>query len=218
MSKTLDQERVLDARKRRPQESTPPTVQATPQAPTREAPRPDADRPVPITVTSPAAETRPVRRRRVLRAAVLILLFESAFIGIVRPPLAVPEMARTIDWVADHWPPRAEGTLDRLADRWLSGRNRALDWLSDHLPRPTTLVVPVPARPKALPPPTATDRAPNADLRLTMSAPRPPRSLIENPLAPRSTALEDTRKVLRLMESALQDAAHAVRTAQADSD
>ena len=203
MSKTLDQERVLDARKRRPQESTPPTVQAPPQAPTLEAPRPDADRPVPPTVTSSAAETRPVRRRRVLRAAVLILLLKSAFIGIVRPPLAVPEMARTMDWVADHWPPRAPQPMPRVV--------------------PAAVVRPSVARPAQDPasaPPAVHERLPEPSIDTLPTASDAPRHrrLAMNPLAPRSTALEDTRKVLRLMESALQDAAHAVRTAQADSD
>lgn len=246
MSKTLDQERSIDALKRRSQNTAALAVQIAPEAPAPAAPPAVAVMPDPVTPDSiiaalpgPQIELPPlasapqtpqaplVRRRYALRAAFPILLLELAFIQTVRPPMLVPDVRH----------------LSARLSAWLQRPAAA----PPQIPQPTPRVIPVAAQTTApaLPPetpatasgypaegrggrgdadaaggdtaPSVEEHAPAPSLPVvSLPTLRPP--LTDEALTPRSTALEDTRKVLRLMESALQDAAHAVLTAQADSE
>ena len=219
MSKTLDQERILDSLKRQPR-FTPSAVQDLPATLLPDVPSAVAVMadPVPEPVIVPPAapetalptlalapqviEASPVRRRYVLRAGLPILLLELALIYTVHPPMALPDLS---------------GVPARLS-AWLQRPAEPLPQLPQPTPHiiPAAVQTPVLAFPSEPPVPAAPalKRAPPSETLPSASAVPAPRTLAADIFAPRSTPLEDTRKVLRLMELALQNAAYAVVAAQ----
>ena len=246
MSKTLDQERILDSLKRQPRfmpsipqtlpetvlQDTPPTAAVTPEpvipepilALPSKPPAPQRE-PSAAAATPPAIQPSPIRRRYALRVGVPLLLCELAFIRTVHPPMALPDL----------------GGVPAQFSAWLQRPAAA----APQIPQPTPYTIPAAVQPpllalpseppvpkapaiKRVPPPELRGHPP--ELRSGRSGARPggkpssmlpsasaapiPRTLTADVFAPRSPALEDTRKVLRLMESALQDAAYAVVAAQ----
>ena len=236
MSKTLDQERILDSLKRQ-HRAAPSAAQAPPEARLPEARPAVVMQPDPVVAARPSphaapqampqpedpqeiyrglrrvlvqqtTQTPPVHRRYVLRVALLVVLLELAFIQAVRPPLAVPDVDRVLAWLSVRLPrPAAPSHPPQSMPRVIPAavaRPSVAPPSQDPAPAPPAVHEPLP-EPSVETLPTASD------------VPRH-RRLAMNPLAPRSTALEDTRKVLQLMESALQDATRAVLAAQPDTE
>ena len=107
---------------------------------------------------------------------------------------------------------------------WLQRPAAPLPQIPHPTPRaiPAAVQAPLPALSPILPDHRSGGRGrrpggkPRAPLSSASAVPAP-RTLAADVFVPRSTALEDTRKVLQLMESALQDAAYAVVAAQEDT-